>query len=136
MASLEVDRASRDWGMNKRSRSYSPEGRSYKKRSSYGRSTDVHREASREVKAAPLSVNAANSKRSLGHEYPSLKGSQKYRNYKSFMAPIEYIFEIGDKAGMFRKPSRRGPLPPGRKDLAKYCAFMMPMDIILLIVAI
>lgn len=34
---------------------------------------------------------------------------------------MEHIFEVGDKAGIFRKPTRSGP--PGRKDKGRYCAF-------------
>ncbi|KAK1380894.1 hypothetical protein POM88_027638 [Heracleum sosnowskyi] len=93
LENLKKDNASRDWNRN---RSYNPKERNYSKRTTYNTASADGRDASKEAKTAPLSVNATGSKRTVEYKYPSSKGSR-------------------------RKPSRTGP--PGRKDLARYCAF-------------
>ena len=45
----------------------------------------------------------------------------RYHEYTRLTAPRDHIFEVGDKARLFRKPFRSGP--PGKKDQGKYCAF-------------
>ncbi|KAK1380928.1 hypothetical protein POM88_027672 [Heracleum sosnowskyi] len=121
LENLKKDNASRDWNMNKRNRSYSPKERNYSKRTTYNTASADGRDASKEAKTAPLSVNTTGSKRTVEYKYPSSKGSRRYAEYTPLAAPVEHIFEVGDKTGMFRKPSKTGP--PGRKDLARYCAF-------------
>ena len=39
----------------------------------------------------------------------------------SLAGPIDHIFKVIEKSGIYKKPYRPGP--PGRKDLGKYCAF-------------
>lgn len=120
MAKLKKDGNSGGWSRNKRNRSYSPRERSFSKRTSYsGASAD--RGASRDAKTAPLVVNSTGSQRAVGYKYPQAKDSHRHTEYTPLAAPLEHVFEVGDKAGMFRKPPRTGP--PGKKDLAKYCAF-------------
>ncbi|KAK1356398.1 hypothetical protein POM88_049654 [Heracleum sosnowskyi] len=121
LENLKKDNASRDWSRNKRNRSYSPKERNYSKLTTYNTASADGRDASKEAKTAPLSVNTTGSKRTVEYKYPSSKGSRRYSEYTPLAAPVEHIFEIGDKSGMFRKPSRTGP--PERKDLARYCAF-------------
>ncbi|XP_074323998.1 uncharacterized protein LOC141660917 [Apium graveolens] len=84
-----------NWGKNKRNRSYSPKGRGYARRTSYGMtpySGNQMEKSEKDDKKAPITVNT------VGH-----------------------ILEVGEKSGIFRKPARNGP--PGRKDMARYCAF-------------
>ncbi|KAK1399685.1 hypothetical protein POM88_009548 [Heracleum sosnowskyi] len=121
LENLKKDNASRDWNRNKKNMSYSPKDRSYNKRTTYNTTSADGQDSGKEVRTAPLSVNTTSSKRTVEYKYPSSKGSMRYSEYTPLAAPVEHIFEVGDKSGMFKKPTRSGP--PGIKDLTRYCAF-------------
>ncbi|KAK1362672.1 hypothetical protein POM88_047146 [Heracleum sosnowskyi] len=89
-------------------------------RTSYNRAP-TDREAPRDAKTAPLTVSTTGSRRTVGYKYPPVKNLQKYTEYTPLAAPLDHIFEVGDKAGIFKKPPRNGP--PGRKDQGRYYVF-------------
>lgn len=122
MAKLRKDNNSTGWNGRKRSTCYSPRRRNVDMRTSYhGTSASTEREAGRKERTAPLTVNTTGSRRSVEYKPPPQKNYNKYSEYTPLAAPLKHVFEVGDKARMFRKPTRIGP--PGRRDLGKYCAF-------------
>lgn len=69
-------------------------------------------------------MNATSTGRTVNYKYPTRKDSQgsgRYTEYTPLTASIEQVYEVGNKAGMFRKPVRNGP--PGNKNEGRYCAF-------------
>ncbi|XP_074377340.1 uncharacterized protein LOC141718863 [Apium graveolens] len=115
---------SENWSKNKWNRSYSPKGRRYARRTSYGTTPYSGNQADgseKNDKKAPITVNTADSQRSMNYKYPAKREAVRYTEYTPLTAPIGHILEVGDKSGIFRKPARNGP--PGRKDMARYCAF-------------
>ncbi|XP_063935619.1 uncharacterized protein LOC135147089 [Daucus carota subsp. sativus] len=105
----------------KRDRSYSPERRNTYKRNPYTRPTG-EKPSSRDGKTSPITVNAT-STQGFDKSRLTLRKTRdpRYNEYTPLTASIEHIFEVGDKARLFRKPFRNGP--PGNKDQEKYCAF-------------
>ncbi|XP_074377482.1 uncharacterized protein LOC141719005 [Apium graveolens] len=113
-----------NWGKHKMNRSYSPKGRGYACRTSYGMtpySGNQTEKSENDDKKAPITVNTAGSQRSASYKYPAKREAARYTKYTPVTAPIGHILEVGGKSGIFRKPARNGP--PGRKDMARYCAF-------------
>ncbi|XP_074356227.1 uncharacterized protein LOC141695923 [Apium graveolens] len=127
LAKLKKDNnpgGSGNWGKNKRNKSYSPKGRGYARRTSYGTTPYSGNQAERsekDDKKSPITVNTAGSQRSASYKYPAKREAARYTEYTPLTAPIGHILKVGDKSGIFRKPARNGP--PGRKDMAQYCAF-------------
>ncbi|XP_074362449.1 uncharacterized protein LOC141702719 [Apium graveolens] len=115
---------SRNWGKNKRNRSYSPKGRGCARRTSYRTTLYSGNQANgseKNDKKAPITVNTADSQRSVDYKYPSKREAARYTEYTPLTASIGHILEVGDKNVNFYKPARNGP--PGRKDMARNCAF-------------
>ena len=105
----------------KRDRSYSPRYRGSSRRTCYGDAPST-RADSQDDKTAPISVNTASTEAPVKDRLSTVRYNYaRYTEYTPLTSSIEHIFEVGDKAGIFRKPVRNGP--PGRKDLARYCAF-------------
>ncbi|XP_074347333.1 uncharacterized protein LOC141686182 [Apium graveolens] len=113
-----------NWSKNKRNMPYSPKGRGYACRTSYGTTPYSGNQADgseKNDKKAPITVYTTGSQRSVNYKYPAKREAARYTEYTPLTALIGHIFEVGDKSGIFRKTARNGP--PGRKDMARYCAF-------------
>nr|XP_017247431.1 PREDICTED: uncharacterized protein LOC108218819 [Daucus carota subsp. sativus] len=102
----------------KRDRSYSPERRGT---NPYTRPAG-EKPSTRDDKTSPISVNATST-----HGFdksrltPKKPRDPRYIEYTPLTASVEHIFEVGEKARLFGKPFRSGPL--GKKDQWRYCAF-------------
>ncbi|XP_074348149.1 uncharacterized protein LOC141686933 [Apium graveolens] len=62
-----------------------------------------------------------NKRTRKGYVYPQQRKQARYMEYTPLKAPINHIFEMGDKACIFKKPYRSGP--SGMRDEEKYCVF-------------
>ena len=112
---------SRSSWKNKRDRSYSPDRRNTYKRNSYVRPAG-EKSSSRDGKTSPITVNTTSLQGFDKSRLTMRKAREaRYHEYTPLTASIDHIFEVGDKARLFRKPFRSGP--PGKKDQEKYCAF-------------
>ncbi|XP_063948098.1 uncharacterized protein LOC135152192 [Daucus carota subsp. sativus] len=106
---------------NKRDRSHSPDRRNTYKRNPYVRPAD-EKPSSRDGKTSPITVNTTNTQGFDKSRLTMRKAREtRYHEYTPLTASIYHIFEVEDKARLFRKPFRNGP--PGKKDQGKYCAF-------------
>ncbi|XP_074346144.1 uncharacterized protein LOC141684906 [Apium graveolens] len=107
------------WNKNKRAGSISPRDRGFGKRPTFGGGSN--KEVPRDNKTTPITVNTTSNRKGLGYVYPQQRQRARYTEYTPLKAPISHIFEIGDKASIFKKLYRSGP--PSKRDEGKYCAF-------------
>ena len=118
---MESKSKSRNSWKRKRDRSYNPEKRGAYKRNPYTRPAG-EKPSTRDGKTSPISVNATSTQGfDKSRLTPRKPRDPQYIEYRPRTASVEHIFEVGEKARLFRKPFRSGPL--GKKDQGRYCAF-------------